>query len=269
MAKTLLLIGLLLSQLTLLADVEDKWQINIGAMLVTNFETEMQLTPKNLPIGVRINTKDQLGMKNETGVFRLDGYYRFNDKHSIDVTYFSVRSDGKRVINTDIKWQDNNISAGASINSHFNMDIYKINYGYSFYHNDAVELTLTAGAHITSIDIGIGASGVVDGTNTETYSSSSAATLPLPVIGFDGQYTIIQKRLFVNYKSDYFFLDYDGFKGTLVSSLLSLEYRFVDHVGVGLGYNSNQIYLKADDGDNKLEITNTLTGALLYFTYIY
>jgi len=269
MKKSLFLIGLLLAHLTLSAQVEDKWKINAGAMFVTNFETEMQLTPKNLPLGVRINTKDQLGMKNETGVFRFDAYYRFTDTNSVDMTYFSVRSDGQRVINQDIQWQDNNISAGASINSHFNMDVLKINYGYSFYHNDKVELTLTAGLHITAIDVGLGASGVVDGNSTDTYSTAAAATLPLPVFGFMGEYTVIKNRLFVNYKSDYFFLEYDGFRGTLVSSSLGIEYRFVDHVGVGLGYNSNQIYLKADNGDNKLEITNTLTGALLYFTYIY
>jgi len=269
MKKNLLFIGLLLSHLTLLAQVEDKWKINVGAMFVTNFETEMQLTPKNSPLAVRLNTEDQLGMKNETSVFRLDSYYRFNDVHSIDFSYFAVKSSGQRVINKDLQWDDNNISAGASINSHFNMDVIKINYGYSFYHNDKVELTLTVGLHITALDLGLGASGTVDGNATSTYSSSSAATLPLPVVGFKGEYTVIKNRLFVNYKSDYFFLDYDGFKGTLISSSLAVEYRFVDHVGVGLGYNSNQIYLKADDGDNKLEITNSLTGALLYFTYIY
>ncbi len=265
----LLVLLLLMAAVTLQADVEDKWKINAGAMFVTNFETEMQITPKNVPVSARINTKDQLGMNSDTSVFRLDGYYRFNNTHSMDFSYFSVRSDGKRNINRDIHWNDNTISAGASINSHFNMDVYKLNYDYSFYHNDKVELTLTAGLHITGIDLGLGASGTVDGNATDSYSSSSAATLPLPVFGFKGEYTIINKTLFVNYKSDYFFLDYEGFKGRLVSSSVALEYRFVNHVGVGLGYNSNNIYLKADDGDTKLEVSNNLTGALLYFTYIY
>lgn len=267
--KNILLTLVLLMTANLFADVEDKWKINAGAMFVTNFETEMQLTPKNLPLGVRINTEDQLGMKNETSVFRLDGYYRFNDAHSIDFAYFAVRSDGERVINKDLQWEDNNISAGARVNSHFNMNIYKINYGYSFYHNEDVELTLTTGLHITAIDIGLGASGTVDGNVTNDYTSSSSATLPLPVIGFKGEYTVIKNRLFINYSTDYFFLNYDNFQGTLISSALNLEYRFVDHVGVGLGYNSNRIYLKSDDGDKKLEVTNNLTGALLYLTYVY
>ena len=267
--KKLLLVSLLLLSSLASAEVTDKWKINAGAMFVTNFETEMRLTPKNAPIGVRINTKDQLGLKNETGVFRLDGYYRFTDVHSIDFSFFSVRSDGSKSIDTDIEWNGDTISAGAKINSYFNMDVYKINYGYSFYHNEKVELALTAGLHITSLDVGLAASGTVNGTPTNTYSDGASATAPLPVVGFKGEYTIIDKRLFINYKTDYFFMKYENFNGSLISSALNLEYRFVDNVGIGIGYNANKIFLKADDGDKKLEIDNTLSGALVYFTYVY
>jgi len=262
-------LSLLLLSSTLTAEVKDEWKINIGGMFVTNFETEMQLTPKNLPISARINTTDQLGMNTETSVLRLDGYYRFNDVHSIDFSYFSANSDGNRVINEDIEWDGSTISAGATVTSYFDMDVYKINYGYSFYHNEKVELMLTAGLHITSIDMGLHASGVVDGNSTNSFSSANGATIPLPVVGFTGEYTIIDKVLFVSYKTDYFILDYDGVQGSLISNALNLEYRFVDHVGVGLGYNSNQIYLSAEDGDTKLEVTNNLSGVLLYLTYIY
>jgi len=264
-----LLIALLLVGVSLSAEVSDKWKINVGTMFVTNFETEMQLTPKNSPISARINTNDQLGLKSETNVLRLDGYYRFNDTHSIDFSYFSVRSDGSKSIDGTIKWDGKEINTSATVNSYFDMDIYKINYGYSFYHNDKVELALTAGFHITAIRLGLNAKGTIDGVANETYNSSSSITVPLPVVGFKGEYTIIDKRLFVNYRSEYFALDYDDYKGSLISTALNLEYRFVDHVGVGLGYNANKIYLKADDGDKKVEVSNDLTGAMLYFTYVY
>ena len=238
-------------------------------MLVTNFETEMQLTPKNLPISARLNTKDQLGMNTETNVLRLDGYYRINNTHSVNFSYFSATSDGNKVINQDIEWDGSIISTGATIKSYFDMDVYKINYGYSFYHNEKVELMLTTGLHITSINMGLHASGVVDGNSTDSFSSANGATIPLPVVGFKGEYTIIDKVLFVSYKTDYFILNYDGVKGSLISNALNLEYRFVENIGVGLGYNSNQIYLSAEDGDTKLEVSNSLSGVLLYLTYIY
>jgi len=232
----------------------------MGSMFVTNFETDMQLNPKNLPIGVRVNTKDQLDMENDTKVFRLDGYYRFNDMHSIDFSYFSVKSDGNKKLEKTIEWDGIEYTAGTIIKSHFDMDVYKVNYGYSFYHNEKVELMLTAGLHITALDAGLGSS---------SQSSSAKVTAPLPVVGFKCEYTIIENRLFVEYESDYFMLKYNDIEGSLLSSALNIEYRFVDHVGVGLGYNVNKIFVSAEDGDKKLEVENSLAGAMLYLTYIY
>lgn len=272
--KNILLLSLLLLSSLASAEVTDKWKINAGAMFVTNFETEMRLTPNNLPVSVQINTKEQLGMKSETGVLRLDGYYRFTDTHSIDFSYFAVRSDGSKTINKDLEWDGDTISSGATLTSHFNMNVYKINYVYSFYHNDKVELALSAGLHITSIDAGIGASGTITDKNgvtytTDSYSSAASATAPLPVVGFKGEYTVIDKRLFVTYKADYFVLNYETFKGTLTSTALNVEYRFIEHVGVGIGYNANKISLQTKDGNAELDITNNLSGVQAYFTYVY
>ena len=261
-----ILLFLIFVTLSLQAEVKDKFKISMGAMFVTNFETEMQIAPKNLPVGIRINTKDQLKMKNDTNVFRLDGYYRFNDTHSIDFSYFSVNSSG--YTSGSLEWNDHNISS-ASLHSYFNMDIYKVNYGYSFYHNEKVELALTAGLHITSISLGIAAYGTINGVSSSSYKSDTSVTVPLPVFGFKGEYTIIDKKLFVNYRADYFYLSVDKYKGYLVTSALNFEYRFVDNFGMGLGYNVNNIRLQANGDNARVDITNALSGAMVYVSYIY
>ena len=179
-----------------------------------------------------------------------------------------MKSHGSKYRNKELGW-DNKIIVDATINSYFDMDVYKINYGYSFYHNEKVELMLTAGLHITTLDLGISAVGTIDGVAGETYASGAGITVPLPVIGFKGEYTIIKNRLFIEYKTDYFALKYDDIKGNLISSAINLEYRFVDHVGIGLGYNANKIYVSAEDEDKKFEVENNLSGAMLYLTYIY
>ncbi len=263
MYKRWIYLSLLTIVTALNADVKDKFKINVGTMLVTGYETEMQLTPKNLPLSVRINTEDQLGMKSETNVFRLDGYYRFNDTHSIDISYFSIKSKGTKVLSADLEFDDNLIVVGTTVNSYFNMDVYKINYGYSFYHNEKVELALTAGFHITTLDLGLGATGITEG------DEKAAITLPLPTFGFKGEYTVIDKRLFVEYKADYFFLKYDDFQGRLISSALNVEYRFVDNVGIGVGYNSNKIFVAMNDGNKRFEAENDLSGVMFYMTYVY
>jgi len=267
-----LLLVVLVFSANLNAEVKDKFKLDLGSMWVSNFETEMQMAPKNLPIGVRINTQDQLGMKNETNVFRLDGYYRFTDTHSVSFSYFSVKSNGHTSASQDIDFDGVSIGAGASLDSYFNMNIYKLSYGYSFYHNDKVELLLSIGLHVTTIDLGIKAEGhIVLGDNTVagSYSDSGSTTIPLPVVGFKGEYAIIKDRFYISYKSEYFSLQYDNYKGNLLSAVLNVEYRFMDHVGVGVGYNTNRLYVKGDDGKKVLEAKNDLSGAMFYMSYIY
>jgi len=248
------------------AEVQDKFKISLGAMHVVNFESEMQIAPKGIPVGVRINTKDQLNMKNDTNVFRVDGYYRFNDTHSIDFSYFSVNSNGETT--DSITW-DGNINISGNIASYFNMHIYKVDYAYSFYHNEKVELALTLGLHITQVDLGILAYGTINGVTNSSYKSDTTVTVPLPVIGFKGEYTIIDKKLFVNYKADYLYLEFDNYKGALVTSAINLEYHFVDNFGTGIGFNANNIRVEADGDNARADVKNVLSGVVVYFSYIY
>jgi len=257
------LLLLVMVSATLNADVSDKWRVSAGGMFVTNFETEMQLSPKNFPVGLRINTKDQLGMENETAVFRVGGYYRFNNKHNINISYFRVKSNGVKVLGENIEWGDSLFPEGTQLVSYFDMSVFKINYGYSFYHNKDVELQVTVGLHTTKIDAGL------KSTLLANETSDSSITVPLPVVGFYGEYTIVEKKVFVSYRADYFSLQYDDMKGSFISSELNLEYRFINHLGIGLGFNSNKIYLSAIDDNSNLEIRNDLSGIQLYFTYIY
>ena len=260
---------LLMIATSLMAEVKEKWKINVGSMYVTTFETELQWNKKGVPVGAKINTKDQLGLESETAVFRLDGYYRFNRIHKIEFSYFGTNSDSSRVIDTDITLGDKVISAGASLNTYFDMKIYKVNYAYSFYHNDKVELALVAGFHVTQIDVGYNAKGVINNIPAVSSHGSTSITAPLPVVGFEGQYSVIPKKLFINYEANYFYLRFNDYAGAITSTALKLEYRFLNHVGAGIGYNINNILARKDNGTTKIDIDNRLSGAVIYMSYTY
>jgi len=253
----------------LFAEVEDKWKLSVGAMKVLNFETDMQMAKKGVPLGATINTKDQLGLDSDTVVFRLDGYYRFNQKHSVEASYFSVKSDAHRTNSNEIEWNDNIIASGSTIDSHFNMDILNVNYGYSFYHNDDIELMLTAGLHITRVDLGLFAQGTINGNAGEATSLAGDVTAPLPIVGFKGEFTILPNELFIGYKTNIFYLAFGDYQGSLISSNLNLEYRATEHIGLGLGLDATDIYVKSDNGENKIEAENKLVGLMLFVSYVY
>jgi hypothetical protein len=248
------------------------FKINLGAMYVTNYDTKVQMGTKNIPLDATIDAKENLGMKNDTSVFRLDGLYRFSDKHSIDFSYYRVRSYGNQALKKSIEWDGITLEAGAAIESHFNMDIYKLNYCYSFYQNDEIELALSAGLHVSYIDLGLKAIAGVDSnisSSSNSYNSKEDIPIPLPVIGFKGEYEILYRKLFVNYRAEVFYLKYEDYKGSFISNAINFEYYLINNIGVGVGYNTNKILAKGNDSNNRFELENDLSGILFYVTYIY
>jgi len=61
-------------------------------------------------------------------------------------------------------------------------------------------------SNITAIKLGLSAYGTIDGVTNTTFTSSTSVALPLPVFGFKGEYTVIDK-----------------YKGTLISTALNIE----------------------------------------------
>jgi len=260
---------LLLLISTVYAESSDRLKVDVGGMFVTSFETDMQLSKKGFPIGGKINTKDQLGMDSNTISFRLGGHYRFSDRHGIECSYYGVRSDSHKRVDREFEWNGDLIDVGAMVDTYLDMDVFKIKYAYSFYHNDRVELALGVGLHITPIGLGLTAKGKINGVEKQNTSESSSVTAPLPVVGFGGEYTIIPNRFFASYQANYFYLAFTDYKGALISNTLAMEYAFMDHVRAGLGFDSDVIIVEMDDGDKKVEVENRLSGVLLYLSFTY
>lgn len=246
----------------------ETFKINLGGMFVSDFETDLQMGQKGIPLGAKINTKDQLGMQSETAVFRADAYYRFNDTHSLGLSYYSVKSDSSKYVPGTIEWNGDTIS-DAQIQSYFDMTIYELYYGYSFYHNPDIELELTAGLHVMEISLGLSAQGTVNGVPNEGVDSAASVTAPLPVFGFKGVYYILPKTLSVTYAAQYFFIQIDEYKGAFVSNMINLEYQFAEHFGAGVGFSANTLGLKRTQGGTTVDATNTLNGVLAYLSFSY
>lgn len=275
--KKIILLFILLFGMKLFAETPDKFKINIGAMFVTDFSTNVGAKKQTRPAFNNIDWNKDLDLKNDTSAFRLDGYYRFNDRHSIDFAYYSVKSEGHKNSTKSFEYEDILVGVGANVNTYFNMDVYKVSYGYTFYHTENLELMLSAGLHITDIEIGLSASGnisVVAGGNAASvsgnvYKNDESVTMPLPVFGFKGAYSFFDKKLYSIFKTEYFQLKYDDYDGSVVVASLALEYRFTENYGAGIGYNINKINLDYKPADKELKVSNEFSGVMVYLTYIY
>jgi len=256
---------MLLSLMTFLQAEEplpDDLQIRLGGYIVAEQSTDIAFKGDG-GLSAGINIQDLFNMQQSTQVLRLDGFYRFTPKHSIEWSWYRIRNSGTVRNSIDFPWEGGDINASAGLESFFDTDIYKVNYLYSFYHSDEVELGIGAGLHVTRLDVGFRGDYVSDGTN-QSGKEDAKVTAPLPVVGFRLKYNITP-ALQVNYAVDYFFITFDGSTGSLADSILTIDYRLFKNFGLGAGINVTKLRLNTDVTDTvEIHIQHDISAGLLY-----
>lgn len=266
MKKLFLFFGFILTAPVQADQFDDQFKIRLGGYLVARNDTILSATSERL-IGARINLQDDLGMDSKTTSFRIDASYRFNSFHKMEFSYYNIKTSSSKFLENDIEWNGSTFKAGADINSHLYLNIYKINYAYSFYHNDKVELGVATGLHMMGTKTGLSGSATKDEEPIAFADESVNFLAPLPVFGFRLDYAVTP-RFHMGGSVDYFGLSVDKFSGNFMDLLITAEYQFYDNWGAGVGLNLTSLDIKIDKGI-KYEIDQNITGFLAYISYNY
>ena len=151
-----------------------------------------------------------------------------------------MRRSSSRVLETDFEFQGNFYTAGTTVSSYFNMEIFKIGYNYSYFLSNRVDLSVGGGLFVMPLELGI----------DETISGSADVDLTsaLPYLSFGTSFAILD-NLFLKQQFGLFYLEYDAFEGGMVTANLALEYNFSKHVGVGLAVDSMRVRITAIEED--------------------
>ena len=235
----------------------DRFMLRFGGYHARNANTIMRLDANNAPVGAYIDFDQTLGGDTSTTVARLDGLYRFNDKHGLGLSWYALKFKGSRVLSKELTWGDHTYAASTQVDSEIKFDVYKLNYQYSLFHNEKVELGALFGFHVMRAFAGISASGIVQ-------SQGQAITAPLPVFGLYADYNFTPRfSAFYNYQ--WFFINYqDKVKGGPQDFLIGLEYRLFRHVALGAAYNRFALSLEAKGDTATLNLNTNWNGGMLY-----
>jgi hypothetical protein len=205
----------------------DKWMFRLGAYVVDGADTQVSVN-SDVGIGTSIDYQRDLGGEDGDTIPRIDAYYRFNERHRVDFTSFSVDRQGERTLALDLTIGDDNFFETETVFSEIAYDLYKLGYTYSFYHSPRVELGLSVGLNIMSYDLRF-----TDSTGAKLETAD--VSVPLPTFGLRMGYAITPKWS-VTYLSEAFFIEIDdALKGSLLTYELSTEYKLFKHFALGLG----------------------------------
>jgi hypothetical protein len=80
----------------------DRFSLSLGVFL-TNRDSTAQLDGDVPNSGTPVDLEGDLGLDKSDSVFRLDGYFRFNEKHRIDFSAFDLSRSASKQIDKDIE----------------------------------------------------------------------------------------------------------------------------------------------------------------------
>jgi hypothetical protein len=242
----------------------DKLMIRGGWAYVFGATANASVGGPVLGVGANIDLTTTLGVNSSTDAFRLDGLYRFNDRHAVGLSWYRVGLSGDKSLNQDILIRDQTIAAGAATQTSLSFNIYRLLYNYSFYHNDKVELAVSPGLYSMQTKFNFAAQGTINGVVRTSTVINEQVTLPLPSIGLVANYNITPKLQFQS-RYDFFYLTIGDYTGSMFELYAGLEYRLFKHFAMGAAYDRLTAGLKGN-GDQGFNINFSYNLAYVYAT---
>lgn len=237
------------------AKEDHKFSVSLG-LFVTDRESATKIGIVGNPSGTPVDLEKDLGLDRSDSVFRVDSYYKFNDKHRIDISAFDLSRTSNKVIDTEIDWGGTIYPINATVVGEFGLNIYKLAYTYSFLRRDKGYLGLTGGLYVADIGTRLSADRIGE-------RSGGGITAPLPVVGLRGEYHFSEKWTF-RASGEFFAVEYESFSGSLIDVYAGIDYQLFKHAAVGLGINSVHMDVGVEDADLTGNLDWRYNGGLLF-----
>ncbi len=238
------------------ADMDDKFSVSLG-VFIADRDTRTRLDGSVPDSGTEVDLEGTLGFKKSDSVFRIDGYYRFSEKHRIDFSAFDLSRTASKQIDEEFIWDGETYPVDVVVNAALDLNVYKLAYTWSFLRREDWYLGASLGLYVADIGASISAESLGQ-------FSSRGITAPLPVLGLRGQYEF-SERWTLRGSAEIFAYEYGDYSGDLYDLYAGVDYKFNSHLAIGLGINS----VRMDIGVGKANFSGNLDwqydGGLLFF----
>jgi hypothetical protein len=234
--------------------LQDRWAFQLG-VYSPKVNTTFRLNGTGGLIGTEVNAEEDLGLRERNDMPAFLASVRLGERWKLEFEYLSLERENSRSLSRTINWGDNTYTIGASVNSSFNTDIYRLSVGYSFVKDVQKEFGVVLGLHATDILARINAAAV----GTE----EGDVLAPLPTIGIYGAYAPTPRWL-ISGRVDVFSLKYEEFDGQLVNTTLGVDYRIWRNLGLGAAWRYIDYDLSVAASRYEGAINYRFSGPLLY-----
>lgn len=240
----------------------EKYSVSLGGFL-SAVDTKVRLGSSSL--GVDLDLEEVAGLDSTDSTFRMNALGRFgaSKKHMVDVSYFYYDRGSSRTL----LFNQNLGSAGDTVRSTFNIQLYKADYNYSLLMDDRINFSAGIGVYVMPIEVSLA------NDNDATKLEVTDITALLPALNLRLEFALTPK-IYLRQSLELFYLEYGGFTGSLVDINICVDYRISKHFGLGLGLDTFSLNLKANGKDYpginfNGEILFRYSGLMLYGKYYF
>jgi hypothetical protein len=204
-----------------------RFEIGIGAFVPIN-NTEVRVGTHRIH-GTKIDFEDDLGYKTSVSTGTAEFQWRISRRSRIDFNYYVIDRDSHYKIEKTLTFGEHIYNIDTEITTFFDTDIYKVSYGYALVLHPRYEIGVMIGAHIVTVDVGVGIDGEL------AYADDFEFTAPLPDFGIWGDYAI-NKKLSNSYNASFLKMEIDDLTGSIISYNFQIIFGVVPNVNIAFGY---------------------------------
>jgi len=243
----------------------DPFNLAIGTFILSS-DTEIQLDGESGQ-GTIVDWERSLGDDADQTRFRIDGFWRFADRHKVRMLWFNNTTSKTRTLDEEIDWGDATYPVNAEVKAEFSFDIYELAYEYAFLRRDNYELSGTIGLHWTTMSAALkGEASFVGGEPVSgTVRSEGSVDLPLPVIGVRGLWNL-SGDFWVDASAQFFSLSIDEYDGSLQDYRVVVLWQPKRWLGVGVGYNQFNVDVDVEKDSFDGSLDWTYKGPILFYS---
>ena len=213
----------------------ERFSLNLGGG-VTFLKSDVRIGSKST--GISVNVEDALGLDTDMVVLWAEGIARLGDsrRHRLDFGYFDLSRSGTKRLGRDITIGNTVYPTGTTVDTKFDMKLFKAAYSYSLVQDSRIDFGLGTGLYVLSVKFQISSS-------SSGAMEDSTSTSPLPFVEAHIDYALTPK-LFIKQSLNLFYVEYQNFKGRLVDAMIGLEYNIWKHFGLGLAFNIFSLHVE-------------------------
>jgi hypothetical protein len=197
----------------------DPFRVSLGGFILDS-DVTVRLDG-DTGLGTPVDWDDTFGGGDSTR-FRLEGHWRFGERHALRGLYFTNDWDRSRTAENEIESQGEVCPVGARVKAEFSTDVYMLAYDYAFLKRDDYEVYAGIGLHYTSVSAGLSARISGEGGELDrSLKNEGSVDLPLPAIALGGLWRLPQD-FWLSGSGQLFALEIDDYDGNLIDATLAL-----------------------------------------------